>query len=402
MITLCALFVNSFGMKAYAKEYTLNIKEPDDKIEQINASDINLKYYTYEEFKSLVEQGKFKRVPGFVYTDGLGVKAGVSFDAKLLREAIDKLSCLGNNNVIESKNPGFKYTEDGYVITDEVYGNKVNKNILYKHVVNAIRKMETSLDMEAIDCYAKPRYTSKSQKTVEVRDILNKYVSSKITYSFGENKEVLDGSIINQWLTVDKNFKVTIDEEKVKNYIDGLKKYNTSGRIRDFITSSGNRMKINAGDFGWVINTAKEVQDLCAAIKDGQTITKEPVYGPSAFVEIDLSRQHLWFYKNGSLIAHGDVVTGNVRRGLKTPAGIYRLKYKRKHAVLRGPGYAAPVTYWMPFNGGIGIHDATWRRKFGGDIYKTDGSHGCINCPYNLAKAIYENIEPGTLIICYY
>jgi lipoprotein-anchoring transpeptidase ErfK/SrfK len=56
----------------------------------------------------------------------------------------------------------------------------------------------------------------------------------------------------------------------------------------------------------------------------------------------------------------------------------------------------------MPFNGGIGIHDATWRRKFGGDIYKRDGSHGCINCPLSLAKTIYENIDVGTPIICYY
>ena len=55
----------------------------------------------------------------------------------------------------------------------------------------------------------------------------------------------------------------------------------------------------------------------------------------------------------------------------------------------------------MPFNGGIGIHDASWRNKFGGEIYKTGGSHGCVNSPYEVAKAIFDNIEVGTPVVCY-
>ncbi len=31
--------------------------------------------------------------------------------------------------------------------------------------------------------------------------------------------------------------------------------------------------------------------------------------------------------------------------------------------------YEQPVTYWMPFNGGIGFHDADWQPYFGGDRY---------------------------------
>lgn len=56
----------------------------------------------------------------------------------------------------------------------------------------------------------------------------------------------------------------------------------------------------------------------------------------------------------------------------------------------------------MPFYGNVGIHDATWRSSFGGNIYKTDGSHGCVNAPLYLAKTIYANIESGTPVICYY
>ena len=81
--------------------------------------------------------------------------------------------------------------------------------------------------------------------------------------------------------------------------------------------------------------------------------------------------------------------------------GVYNLYYKQKDTVLKGPGYAAPVCFWMPFNNGIGLHDASWRSEFGGEIYKTDGSHGCVNAPYYVAKAVYDNINSGDTIICH-
>ena len=56
----------------------------------------------------------------------------------------------------------------------------------------------------------------------------------------------------------------------------------------------------------------------------------------------------------------------------------------------------------MPFNGGIGMHDAYWRSSFGGRIYKTNGSHGCINLPPAVAKTIYENISAGMPVLCYH
>ena len=59
------------------------------------------------------------------------------------------------------------------------------------------------------------------------------------------------------------------------------------------------------------------------------------------------------------------------------------------------------MTYWMPFNKDVGIHDAAWRSEFGGEIYKKDGSHGCVNTPPDMAEKIYNNIEIGVPIIVY-
>lgn len=120
------------------------------------------------------------------------------------------------------------------------------------------------------------------------------------------------------------------------------------------------------------------------------------------YVEVDLKNQHVYAYIGGSLITDAPCVSGLAGTGRETPAGIYHIYYKQSPAVLKGEGYASPVSFWMPFNGGIGLHDATWRSSFGGNIYTYDGSHGCINLPYDAAKTIYENAYEWMTVICYH
>lgn len=401
-------------MASNLQDYRLKLKERGGKIEEIRGKDVGLKYSSEEEFKKIKEtQNPFKWMMQSFIKEHAKITVGFSYDEKQLKEAINKLSCLDSRNITEPKNPSFQYTEEGYVIKDEIPGNKVDVDLLYSQVADSLLSGEREIDLELAGCYIKPQYHSKSPKTLEVRDTLNKYVSSEIIYTFGKRKEILDGGIINKWLTVDENFEGTIDEKKVKSYIEGLSKtYNTIGKTRSFVTSSGKTVKVSGGDYGWSIDKEKETQEVISAIKEGKSLPKEPEYNQRAFshgnndigdtyVEIDLTKQHIWFYKNGSLIVQGDVVTGNVKKNHTTPKGIYKLKYKAKNVVLRGPGYASPVTYWMPFNRGIGMHDASWRREFGGNIYRTNGSHGCINSPYYVAKKIFNNIKPGTPVICY-
>ena len=149
----------------------------------------------------------------------------------------------------------------------------------------------------------------------------------------------------------------------------------------------------------YYIDRDTTIAEIVEAISNGVETTKELSFKtPSAtddyvintFVEVNLTNQTVVYYKNGELITQGKVVTGDVSKGYSTPAGVYRLDWKRKDFVLRGEGYAAPVSFWMPFNGGIGLHDASWRSSFGGSIYKNNGSHGCVNMPYSVAEAIYN------------
>ncbi|WP_026883963.1 L,D-transpeptidase family protein [Clostridium akagii] len=397
-----------------SQTYTLEFKERNGVKEQIKGTDISLKYKTKSKIQVLKDsQNSFAWIFAIFSTKDYEMDGIVTYDEKLLKEHFDKLSCFDSKKIIQPKNASFKYADTGYLIVNEVIGNKINSKLLYTKVVSAILKGETSIDLEKENYYINPKYTSKSKEVLATKILLDKYTASKITYTFTGGKEVLDGSTIHNWIDVNKNLEIIFDQNKMQNYIEELdNNYNTFGKQRDFVTSLGTTVKVSGGDYGWLVNPTVEVNDLIVAIKNGQVITKQPKYSQTAashnvndigntYVEINIARQHLWFYKNGSLVVQGDVVTGNVSINDGTPTGVYRLKYKEKDATLIGEGYSVPVAEFMPFNGGIGIHPATWRNKFGGNIYLTNGSHGCINSPPSLAKTIYDNIDVNTAIVCY-
>ncbi len=120
------------------------------------------------------------------------------------------------------------------------------------------------------------------------------------------------------------------------------------------------------------------------------------------YVEVDMGAQHLWVYREGKLVLETDVVTGNTGLSRGTPGILAYVYSKERNRVLRGPDYASFVKYWVPFYRGYGIHDASWRGSFGGSIYKTNGSHGCVNIPPSVMPLIFENVELGMPVITYY
>ena len=240
---------------------------------------------------------------------------------------------------------------------------------------------------------------------------MNTYVNSSVSYS---KLPVLTGDTINEWIVYNEDGSVNLDETKINAYVKEVANaYNTVGKSRKFKTSYGGAVvNVPAGNYGWKISEAREVEAIKEAIRKGENITREPEFEKKAasltgddfgnsYVEVNLSAQQLFLYKDGKKVLESDFVSGNVSKNHTTPPGIFSLTYKQKDAVLKGQDYAAPVSYWMPFNRNIGFHDAKWRSKFGGDIYKTSGSHGCINMPPSNAKILFENINTGFPVICY-
>jgi len=115
------------------------------------------------------------------------------------------------------------------------------------------------------------------------------------------------------------------------------------------------------------------------------------------YVVIDLSEQKLWLYDGNEVLIETDIVTG--MPDTPTRSGLFKIYSKQTDRYLTGEDYNAHVNYWMPFDGGIGLHDASWRKKFGGDIYLTDGSHGCVNMPKDITDDIYEEVSVGTKVL---
>jgi len=400
-------------IKSYIKDYKLHLIERNDKTEEIIGQDIEVQYNEKNSIYKIDKiQHSFKWIGSLFKVQKYYVDDLFVYNKDNLENKINELNCL-NKDIIEPQNVSFKYSNGSYEVIEEVYGNKINKDKLKVSIENSILKGETKLDLNENHCYEDPKYTLNSDKTLETKNLLNNYVKAKITYIFGSDNELLDENIINNWLSVDENLDVVVSEKAVFEYVLGLsKKYDTVGVPRNFKTSLGEKLEVKGGFYGWKINASAETKALIDNVILGEVLEKEPIYIQKAvsrdkddigntYVEINITRQHLWFYKDGKLVTQGDVVTGNPNRGNSTKLGVYMLNYKQKGSTLRGENYAAEVTYWMPFNGNIGIHDASWRYSFGGEIYKSNGSHGCVNSPLYLAKTIFENIEEGTPIICY-
>ena len=119
----------------------------------------------------------------------------------------------------------------------------------------------------------------------------------------------------------------------------------------------------------------------------------------NTYVDVDIENQTVTYVQDGVPILSTPCVTGNEALNRSTPKGLYAVYGHVRGKWLTGPTWHSWVEYWMPFTkGGCGLHDANWRSKFGGDIYKTDGSHGCVNLPPEIAKQFFDLATVGTVV----
>lgn len=341
----------------------------------------------------------------------------ISCDADLLKKKIRTLNCIVSEKVTPSENAYIGDAADGkgFAIIPETQGNEVDEAVLYQTVEHALLAQQATLVLSDVDGIYRPaEITSENVVLVEELAALNHMTGVEIVYESLGEPFVLDGSVIKDWIIRESSDGATrnaLDREKVASFVaDMAVRYNTAGTTRQLISTYGPVVEAT-GPYGWKIDEQKEVDAIIEAVSAGRSEQREPVYSQRAasrnpdwgtsYVEVNLTAQYLYLYVNGESVLESPFVSGNVARGWTTPPGIFGLYYKQRGAVLRGPGYASPVSYWMPFNRGIGFHDATWRGTFGGSIYLRNGSHGCINMPVQKAKELFGYLEKDFPIFCY-
>ena len=347
---------------------------------------------------------------------GIWIETMLAYDEELFSQAVKELDCMDEASMIppeDARISEYQPETKSYEIIPAVQGTTLVLENVEQAVSEAVLSLSSEVDLEEKQCYTKPAVDTEDERLVSLAAQMNQYVGAVVTHTFGSSQEVLDGDTIHQWIVTD-GATASIDESQAAAYVKALAKtYDTAYQTKTLKTSYGKTVKITKGNYGWRMNQAAETAAILEIIRNGEQQTREPEYSQKAashdgndygdtYVEINLTAQHLFFYKNGKLLVESDFVSGNESRGWATPSGAYPLTYKERNATLKGEGYATPVSYWMPFNGGIGMHDASWRGSFGGTIYKTNGSHGCINLPPAVAKTIYENISAGMPVLCYH
>ncbi len=228
-----------------------------------------------------------------------------------------------------------------------------------------------------------------------------------------ENIRVIEG------IVVDENGNPIISEGRMYSFLKGIAdSHNTGWMMKKYREGETSTVIINdtsKGD-GSIFDIASEFEYLKNEMITGDSANVERqlqlsksavVHDADAeigktYIEIDMGNQMLYYYVDGELNMKMPIVTGNINRSRGTPTGIYPVYNKRYHTNLIGVDYVSYVNYWLGVHKGVGIHDALWRNKFGDEIYKSDGSHGCINCPLETVEKLWEVVDVGTPVVLYY
>ena len=236
-------------------KYRLLVKERGGSEDTIQAADIGYQYASAGEIKGFKEDQKAYKWPlMLVKSFSYEFASAATYNVSALKTAIDGLTCF--NPQVEKAPEDAKLTFNGttYELKKEQQGQKVIREKAEAAIRKAIETGKTTVDLDAEDCYEKPSLTSGDPVLRKKYERLYHYTSVRVTYDFGDQKETLDGSAINNWLNVDEDGTVTLDSDAVAEYVYGLaQKYDTYGKTRSFKTHDGSTVEVSGGAYGWLM-----------------------------------------------------------------------------------------------------------------------------------------------------
>ncbi len=311
--------------------------------------------------------------------------------------------------------------EKGYELFDNLY-QVLQPGLLVDYVNSSFKNGEYTIEIANSGAYVDMEPTSKQAQTRKQWEKLQEFLDCGIIYDMGAEQVALTREITSAFVLLDGNGNFWLDEKGdfqvdtkgIETFVDELvSEYNTVDTTLAFEATKGETVMVKYETYGTKLDAEAEKEYLINAFTNKVSEVHTPAYLQEGYVkgkndightyiEVDMGNQKLYAYKEGQLLLETDIVTGNMKRKWSTPEGVNFVYNKQKKRTLRGPGYATPVDFWMPVKGSIGLHDADWRKEFGGDIYLTNGSHGCVNIPPEIMPTIYDEYEIGTPVIMFY
>lgn len=375
------------------------------------------------------------------------LSADVRIDEEALRDWCGRITAASDGD------PDYRIVfrgQEGYVLYDGLH-NRLDSAMAYEAIRDAILAGEDGVSLIERECYYDEKLTAAQKREEQFWQKIEDFQARGPVYDFGEGAQPLSRAQMCEFLVKDENTQrpvvdeaghFVLEKDCAAQWVKEMAElHDTYGKEWSFRSARGEDLTVKGGTYGTSINQKRETLWLSEYLdgliagpeeagqdRDGADPAAEedaeyedvpgveihiPYYTRDAYnrsgegigstyIEVDMGVQKLYYYEKGVLRLETDVVTGNARRRMSTPEGVNYVYSKQKNRILRGEGYASPVKYWMPVKGAIGLHDATWRDEFGGDIYKTNGSHGCINLPLEAMEKLYGMVEVGTPVVMFY
>ena len=400
----------------------------DGQSEVLQSAQLGVSYNKDNSLNQLMKnQNKWAWFIGFFKNEKNTLTDLIQISDENLTNGIASMEHAKEENQIAPTDAYIQYKDGSFSIIEETLGSRFNIEELVKNIKVALSEGKQQLDVTKANGYVKPHVYKDDQDLNNQLKAANEYCLSAITYTTPKGKEIaLDGSTLITWLSKQDDGSYTKDEsvfkEKLTAFVKELaSQYNSIGATRTFTGKDGQSHTVSGGTYGFRVSTDSEVSALLKMINEnksennripehtGQLPSGENGGLGTTYLEINITKQHLWFVKDGSVVLESDFVSGKESDPTRlTPSGTYYIYNKERNRVLRGTKqpngkyeYESPVSYWMPFNKGIGLHDASWRSTFGRDIYINSGSHGCINLPTGFAGSLYSQIYVNLPVVVY-
>lgn len=344
---------------------------------------------------------ELENISFFEYLDLRG--NNINIDIQVTDIQYDKLK-----GILENYNKEQTKSQDAYIINnDSTY--EVVEDIQGTEL--DIHKIMEDLQSESIDVQninleeylIEP--VIKADDLKELVDDANGYINWTVSYNSGQqfSSSIEHVNIVGNTIEVKTEFITDIVKQ-----LESI--YDTAGKGFSITNNSGNEIEVLGGTYGNIMNSAEEKEYLIKLFENKQSENiRQPIMKQEmpeeigdTYIEISIESQHLWFYKDGELISETDIVTGDAYKRRDTPTGVYFISERINGKYLTGDTYRTWVNKWMRLtNTGIGLHDASWRGRFGGSVYKGNGSHGCINLPKQYAYDLFEQVYTKMPVIIY-
>lgn len=284
--------------------------------------------------------------------------------------------------IVYRKNSEDKYKKIAETDNSEYKDEKITSGTSYKYKIVGIRNL------------GKKVYRSRA-KTI--------YVKSGVTAVKGVTAKTYLNRALLSWTSVRgasgydiflKNSKGKFQLKETKKYCNFLSKKGETGKSYRYAIKAYN-----------IVNNKKNYSDA----KYVTVTLSDKAYGKKpkkTYIEICTETQHMYMYVDNKLYCDTPVVTG-MYNSQDTQHGFHKVISRKSPARLRGSAnghsWDLMVKYWLGFTyDGQGVHDSTWRYSgYGKEIYKGDGSNGCVNTPMDKVSKIYEKSYYGMPVIVY-